>query len=322
MLREKSTIGAILVLLLLLPSTVFAQKSASVLAVISDVHGDVFLMKAQNNNLLRAVFGMQLIQGDQVKTEEKASASMLFSNGNLISLGSNSSITISGSQSDEDTRNIGPGLASNFSDLALRQDNRGEMGVLIDLRSVETAQQIVPLSPCNTMIPTKKPRLSWISKKPADEFVVRLYNSQGMVWEKRTEDTHLDYPDDESELTFGESYFWNVEGVDLINSFRSLNQKFTVLSEDKVKEKELEEKKLYGLFSDDPENSSLRSLLGAYYAKSGLYEDAIHEFEKVRDANPEATLPHEILGGLYSDVGKKDLAIAELQKALMLEKEK
>ncbi len=41
-----------------------------------------------------------------------------------------------------------------------------------------------------------------------------------------------------------------------------------------------------------------------------------------RDANPDATLPHEILGGLYSDVGKKDLAIAELQKALMLEKDK
>ena len=39
----------------------------------------------------------------------------------------------------------------------------------------------------------------------------------------------------------------------------------------------------------------------------------------VWDANPEVTLPLEILGGLYSDVGKKDLAIAELQKALMLD---
>ena len=118
------------------------------------------------------------------------------------------------------------------------------------------------------------------------------------------------------------SYFWNVEGEDLINSFRSLNQKFTVLTDEKITEKKQEEEKLFGLFADDPDNSSLRSLLGAYYVKNGLLEEAIHEFELVRDANPDATLPHEILGGLYSDVGKKDLAIAELQKALILEKEK
>jgi hypothetical protein len=43
-------------------------------------------------------------------------------------------------------------------------------------------------------------------------------------------------------MIFGESDFWSVEGVELIDSFKSLNQKFTVLSEEKVKEKELEEK--------------------------------------------------------------------------------
>ena len=31
-------------------------------------------------------------------------------------------------------------------------------------------------------------------------------------------------------------------------------------------------------------------------------------------------MPHEILGKLYADVGKKDLAIMELQKALQLTK--
>ena len=113
-----------------------------------------------------------------------------------------------------------------------------------------------------------------------------------------------------------------MEGQDLITSFRSLNQKFTVLPEGKIKEIKKEEQKLMEMFDDDPNSSSLYSLLGAYYAKAGLLEDAIKAFEKVRDANPEATLPHEILGGLYSDVGKKDLAIAELQKALLIEKEK
>ena len=312
----------ILVLLILFSISGLSQNKGSALAVISDVKGSVVLIQANSDESHKVVFGMQLAQGDQVETGRKAGVSLLFSNGNLISLGPNSSIVISGNQSGNSAMNIGAGMAGNFSDLAMRQDNKGEMGVLMDLRSDETSQQIFPLSPCNTMISNNNPVLKWDSRKPADEFVVRLYNSQGLVWEKRTTATSLKFPEDEATLAYGESYFWNVEGEDLINSFRSLNQKFTILPEEKIGEIKEEEKKLLGMFTEDPGNSSLHSLLGAYYAKAGLFEDAINAFELVRDSNPEATLPHEILGGLYSDVGKKDLAIAELQKALMLEKEK
>lgn len=322
MLREKSEIACLLILFLLFPIALFAQNNTSALAVISDVQGDVLLLKVNQVEGTEAVFGMKLEKGDQVKTEKKASVTLLFSNGNLISLGPNSNITISGNQNGDQATNIGAGMAGNFSELALHQDNKGEIGVLMDLRSDETAQQIIPMSPCNTMIANIKPRLLWESKKPADEFVIRIYNSQGLVWEKRTTDTHMDFPEGEQALEYGSSYFWNVEGEDLINSFRSLNQKFTVLTAEKIKEKKLEEEKLAGLFADDQNNSSLHSLLGAYYAKCGLLEDAIIKFEIVRDANPGATLPHEILSSLYSDVGQKDLAIAELQKALLLEKEK
>jgi hypothetical protein len=63
-------------------------------------------------------------------------------------------------------------------------------------------------------------------------------------------------------------------------------------------------------------------VLGAHYAKVGILEEAIKEFELVKEANPESSLPHEILSKLYSDVGKKNLAIIELQEALKLEKEK
>ncbi len=322
MWRERICFSFVLALLLLFPRNIVAQNSTSALAVISDVQGSVYLNKPGSDEPLKAVFGTQLVQDDQVETGRKASVTMLFSNGNLISLGPNSNITISGNQSGNPSRNIGAGMAGNFSDLAMRQDNRGEMGVLMDLRSDETSQQIIPLSPCNTMILTNTPGLKWISRKPADEYVVRLYNGEGLVWEKHTTATSLEFPKDESPLEYGASYFWNVEGEDLIHSFRSLNQKFTILPEGKIKEIKEEEQKLLGMFTEDPGSSSLHSLLGAFYAAAGLFEDAIREFELVRDANPDATLPHEILGGLYSDVGKKDLAIAELQKALLIEKEK
>ena len=321
-MREKNKISYLLLLFLSFPLVLIAQHNASVLAVISDVQGEVSIKKENKDDAVKAIFGMQLEKGDQVRTKKKASITMLFSNGNLIGLGPNSKITISGNKNNDQLKNIGTGLAWSFSELVLHQDNKGEMGVLMDLRSDETTQQIIPLSPCNTMISTINPRLTWESKKPADEYVIKIYNSQGLVWEKRTTESHMDLTEGEPALAYGTSYFWNVEGEDLIDSFRSLNQKFTVLPEEKIKEKKLEEEKLLELFADDQNNSSLHSLLGAYYAKNGLLEDAIKKFEMVRNANPEATLPHEILGGLYSDVGKKDLAIAELQKALMLEKEK
>ena len=322
MQREKICFSIVLAVLFLFPGHIIAQNSGSALAVISDVRGSVLVNIAGDDEPMKAVFGTQLFQGDQLETGKKANVTMLFSNGNLISLGGNSNITISGNQSGSPSRNIGSGMAGNFSDLAMRQDNKGEMGVLMDLRSDETSQLILPLSPCNTMILNNTPSMKWVSKKPADEYVVRLYNGQGLVWEKRCSATSLEFPKDEAPLEYGASYFWNVEGEDLIHSFRSLNQKFTILPEDKIREIKLEKKKLMGLFTEDSNSSSLHSLLGSYYAAAGLLEDAIREFELVRDANPEATLPHEILGSLYSDVGKKDLAIAELQKALMIEKEK
>ena len=52
----------------------------------------------------------------------------------------------------------------------------------------------------------------------------------------------------------------------------------------------------------------------------GLLQDAINEFQVISKINTDAALPHEILGSLYSEVGDKDKAIDELQKALTLTK--
>jgi len=322
MMKETLKIFSILAFLILFPISILSQQKASVLAVISDVSGEVFLKKAKKTESLKAVFGMQLMKGDQVITQKKSKVELLFNDGNLISLGSNSSITISGKKTDEKVKNIGAVLAGSFSDLALRSDSKGEVGVLIDLRSTETDQTIILISPCNTMIKSNQPVLSWESTKPAEEYVVRVYNDNGLIWEKKTSETKIKITETATALHFGESYFWNVEGIDMIDSFRSLNQKFTIYSQDKILELESMEEQIKDFFRDDLNSSSFHSVLGAFYAKKGMLEEAIKEFEIVKEANPESSLPHEILGKLYSDVGKKDLAIMELQRALMLEKEK
>ena len=314
-------IGTILVLLTLYPCFLMSQQELSIIAIISDVQGDVSVMKLSRTGPLKAIFGMQLTPGDQVKTDKKSSVTILFSDGNMISLGPSSNMTISGNEPGEGAKNIGAGLAGSFSDLTLRRDSKGEMGVLMDLRAGESEQFIIPTSPCNTMIRSNRPTLAWESAKTADTYVVKLFNSGGLVWQKETSDTQLSFPEDEPGLVFGESYFWNVEGTELIHSFKSLNQKFTILPKEEIEKINIREEKIRSMFAEDPNSSSCHSVLGAFYAQEGMYEDAIMEFVLVKEANPAASLPHEILAKLYRDVGKKDLAIIELEKALILEKE-
>jgi len=74
------------------------------------------------------------------------------------------------------------------------------------------------------------------------------------------------------------------------------------------------------MFKNDPESSSMHSVLGAYYTNKGLLQDAINEFQSIARLNIDSALPHELLGSLYSKVGEKDKAIDELQKALTLAK--
>ena len=51
--------------------------------------------KAEREEFKKALWGMQLFQGDKLQTFEDSEVSCLFSNNNLIALGSNSTITIS-----------------------------------------------------------------------------------------------------------------------------------------------------------------------------------------------------------------------------------
>jgi tetratricopeptide (TPR) repeat protein len=196
------------------------------------------------------------------------------------------------------------------------------VGALAGLRGEGIEEPIELTSPSNTLIQTNRPTFSWTPKKPFDKFVVNLYNSKGLVWSNKVSESTLKFPAAEKGLEPGETYFWNVEGEDLLDNKKSANYKFSILSFERSKEVKDQEALIRKTFDNDSDSSSLHSFLGAYYINQGLLQDAINEFEIISGMNPEATLPHEILGSLYSDAGNKDKAIEELQKALALSKNK
>jgi len=305
--------------------TVNGQQTVQCLAIITELKGEVQFKKAADTEFIKASWGTPLFQGDQVKTLADSEVSLLFSNNNFVTLGPNGSMIISGKKPSEtkpsaNVRNISSAAMINLSGLTLKKDNKKDVGALAGLRSDDTEQTIELKSPINTLIKTNRPFFSWTAKESFDKYIVNLYNSKGLVWSKKVSGSSMEYPENEKDLEFGESYFWNVEGETLIENDKSANHKFSVLSLEKSKEVKEQEALIMNAFKDEPGSSNLHSVLGAYYTDLGLLQDAINEFQAISEINKDATLPHEILSSLYTDVGNKDKAIEELQIALTLAK--
>jgi tetratricopeptide (TPR) repeat protein len=213
-------------------------------------------------------------------------------------------------------------MMANMSVLTTRKAEKKDVGALAGLRAIVTEEPIEPASPYNTLIKTNRPTFTWIPRKTYDKYIVNLYSSKGLVWSREVSGSYLNFPENEKSLDFGETYFWNVEGEDILDNKKSSSFKFSVLSTEKSKEILDQEALIRKTFDNDSDSSSLHSFLGAYYINQGLFQDAINEFLIISGMNPDAPLPHEILGSLYSDAGNKDKAIEELQKALALAKNK
>lgn len=325
-MRARSRFGLVVSMTLLLARVgerTQAQEKPRYLALITDIKGEVLAKKAERADFEKAYWGMQLSQGDQVKTLADAEVSFLFSNNNLISLGPNSTLTLSegrapGNGHDTSVRKMDTQLLADNALLTLRKTSGGEIGALAGLRSADARQKIVPLSPRGSKIKRIQPSFEWTAANEFDRFKVKLFDSNGVTWSKETETTRLEYPQGEPPLSYGESYFWQVEGEGLFESAKSASVGFRLPSQQELEKVKAQEEKIRQMFKDDLEGSSFHFVLGAYYDREGFFEDAIKHFEVIARMYPDAPLPHQILGKLCTSIGLKDKAIAELEKAINL----
>lgn len=294
------------------------------LALITDLNGAVVVTRAANGVEQQAVWGTQLFQGDRVETREAAAVSVLFSNNNLITLGANSSVTISAGPGQappaaESTpvKTVGPGLLADVSDLTLRREG-GNLAALGGLRAGDDAAQIDLLAPRNTVVKTRQPTFVWHADSDVDRAVVKVFDENGLVWSKEATEGRLDYPADVAPLKAGTAYFWQVETEDLLDTVTSPSVSFRVLTEEALQDVTAQEAAIRRMFEDDLNSSNYHYVLGAYYAKHGLLDAAIDAFSQIVVQHPDAALPQQILGKLYQDVGLKDQAIAALQRSIEL----
>ncbi len=305
----------------------FTQQESQWIALITGIKGDVLVKNEGKSEFIKAKWGTQLFNGDQIRVEQGSEATLSFSEGYILKLEPGSKMTLSGNSSSQSKeagnyRKLSTAMMMDISALTSREAAKKDISALAGLRGIEVKEPVALSFPSNTYVMTNRPTFEWIPEEEFDNYIVNLYNSKGLVWSKRVSGNSLKFPENESGLDFGETYFWNIEGEALLNNEKSSNYKFSVLSSDKSREVKNQEALIRMTFDSESDSSSLHSFLGAYYISQGLLDDAIKEFEIISRMNPDAPLPHEILGSLYSDVGDKDKAINELQKALSLSKGK
>jgi len=325
MLSKKTLLAIVVPIFFYISQISEAQQSDKCVAIVTGLSGDVLIKRAGDSGFLKTSWGAQLFSGDQIKTSSKSEATLAFSNNSIIRLGMNSQITISGDEPSPgktagNVKMASAGMMISLSEVISKKEYAKDEGAIAGVRSVNDASPIELVSPVNTNLKSLRPSFSWSTGESYSGFVITLYNSNGPVWSRKVTKNTLSYPENEKELENGMAYFWNVEGEALIDTEKSASRRFAILTAEKSKEVAGQEEIIRSAFKDEKESSSFHSLLGAYYINQGLLLDALNEFRMVAEMNADASMPHEILGSIYSTLGNKDKAIEELKMALLLSK--
>ncbi len=298
---------------LLCVSITLVAAAQEQVALITEVSGEVFVRHTDGSRS-QAKWGEQLHAGDVVETGAAASASILFANRSILSMVANSEMEIAGTQSS--SRSVDPSLLADVSDLTLHRTGVGEIAALGGLRAGTRQAVIAPLSPRNTRVRSDRPHFSWTTTGDFDSYTVTVLGDEGAVWTSPAGAMGLQYPSSAPELTPGETYFWRVDGEDMLDVVSSGLSSFSVLSNTQREAITAGETQITALFTEGQRDATREYMLGALYAKQGLVPEAIVIFESISESHEGSAFLHEILAKLYLESGQKDRAIASLQKAV------
>ncbi len=294
-------------------------QDAQSLAILTEVDGAVSLSRAGSTSFSESVgFGTQLFENDRVRTSGSASVSIYYSNGDLLVIGANRTVTISDS-SNPTTEGasqvqLDDRVSSSLANLSLHRSGEGEMAALSGLRSGGEQSSISVTSPMNSAVRGATPDFSWSTNDSFSLFRVRVFTSDGVVWEGESTEMTLTYPGEATSLVPGVDYLWKVSGEDLLDGVSSEVYRFNLLSAEDLDSISSAETSLADLYRE-ASSSNYHFLLGSLYADAGLFEDAVEQFKALIQIYPGGVLAHELIAKVYVSRGQIDLAMSALRLA-------
>ena len=284
-------------------------------AILLSCSGKVTVVRSDGKTVPGS-FGLQLYDGNEVKTSAASQAEIHLESGMWLQVGPSSSMKIQGARTKDQSSGVKVGDESFkvVQNMMRLKDPKGTSS-LAALRSSPGKPEIALISPCQTRVLTAKPTFEWESGGLDEELLLTVYNEKGIHYETNIPGvSSYDYPSGAPELSTGISYSWTVETTDPLRvpPLHSTAAFFEVISEDDAG-------KLDGsLGMIDPEkipnSSTYHFLRASVYFDHGLLENAINEMEQAMEGDAGTKEMHSILARLYAEAGRTGEAMSEYDR--------
>ena len=298
---------------------VSSAAAADPIAFLVALRGKVEVTPALAKQPQRATLGRPLERGDRVIVGPASGASIFFSEGNVIELAENSSVSVGGRVAAKGKPELSAEVFSNVSKFITGGSRQTGLMALAPMRGAGDAPVPIIVAPRRTEITDDRPSFDWRLIEGATRYRVTLSGDQGELWNREATIDSLAYPADVPALAPDTDYLWQVQAFSDRGPLRDEDSYFRVLS---PKEAEAVHDHIARIRSSAGGNGqAAHYLMGSYLFGRGLYRDACAEFEALCRLAPETAGAHEALGNAYRAVGLMDLAATEFQKALALGRE-
>ena len=228
-------------------------------------------------------FGLQLYDGDEVKTSAASQAEIHLESGMWLQVGPSSSMKIQGARTKDQSSGVKVGDKSFkvVQNMMRLKDPKGTSS-LAALRSSPGKPEIALISPCQTRVLTAKPTFEWESSGLDEELLLTVYNEKGVHYEMKIPGgSSYDYPSGAPAISPGISYSWTVETTDPLRV---------------------------------PNSSTYHFLRASVYFDHGLLENAISEMERAMEGDAGTKEMHSILARLYAEAGRTGEAMSEYDR--------
>ena len=282
------------------------------LAIVGAVKGKVEIT-TRSRESRRAVFGLRLERGDKVVAGRGATATLLFSDGNVLEIGSGSSVTIGGRVEKPNA----PGVPGDvFAQVSRFVTGGSRETGLVALSSMRGERDEVLLSPRKTTVMEAQPSFAWRALRGATRYIVTVSTPDSALWTRETPDTTLAYPADVAPLPQGVDLVWEVEIRSDASRLHGESSFFQVMPTEAAGVVRQHVGRIeQSVGADTP---ACHFLTGSYLSGAGLHQEAIRRFEALRALEPESPGAREALARAYAAVGLVDLAAREYEAALSL----
>ena len=305
----------------LLSSALAAPLLADPVAVLAAVKGKVQVVPARTKGVVRATFGRGLERGDKVTVAAGGSATVFFSDGNVVELSEKSSVTIGGrAEKAPATAGLPGEVYTQVSRFVTAGSRRTGLIATTEMRGPENGAALI-VAPRHTTVLQDRPTLRWRGVTGATRYRARLADAEGReLWMKETAEMELAFPADVAALAPGAAYELSVDAISDAKLLRSETVGFRIASAELARSVEENLNRIHES-AGGAGTAAATYLAGSYVAGLGLYQDAARHFFALCQLDPKSPDPHEALGNVYSRVGLMDLAAAEFERALALARE-